>query len=267
MKLLIVLIHNNNSKRSHYLLPKLRQLERELSQNNKVQLVEEYKQPVLVPCKTFITLLRKCYLWHLNREWLQYRDLKPRNILIDYLILFRRLVLTLVGQSWENKRTAIDLCVTNKHIECWNKLLKLDADFVVCFEDDAIFKPDSISRLLMLLKEIEKYKNRPVYIDLAGGCSLDELKVSTLEYRRDKNRIYYKKPVTNTACCYLISKKTAGLFIDEIIKHPWLRLIPIDWLVNKLLILTIPYDKYYTYHAYPPVFDHESLVRNYKSWL
>jgi len=266
IRICIGLIHNDK-KRYKYIRPLLGWLKQSLSDRFDIELIEVGEQPEEVGHPISMAVARKFLLWRLNRDWIRYKRMKPRNILLDLLILARRLILTVINRGEECRRSAIDSYVTDKHIRIWGQFLETKADFLICFEDDVVFKEDSVSRLKLFLKGITDYKGEPVYLDLAGGCSPDVLKVTSLEYKKDKNRKYYKKPVTNTACCYMISRPAVKIFFYNLLKSPGLRLISIDWLLNKLFILSIPQHKYLCYHADPPIFAHGSVSGSYSSWL
>lgn len=266
MKLCIALIHNNNKERCKHIRPSLERLKDKLSVGFNVEFFEIYKQPDVAQHKTLVTLIKKVFLWRINRKWKEYKDLKPRNIFLDMVILIRRIILTYVDRKRENKWSIIQSFVTGKHIRAWERFLEKEADFLICFEDDAAFKKDSISKLMHFLQEIRRHKNKPIYLDLAGGCDSNTLEAKKLELSNDKLRKYFRKPVTNTACAYLINHLSAEIFLKNILEYPWLRLISIDWVLNKLFILTVCKYTYYCYHANPPIFDHGSQTSYYLSW-
>lgn len=267
LKLCIALIHNNDKQRYEYIRPWLDQLKRQLSSNFNVEIFEISKQLEIVPNKISLTFLRKFLLWKLNREWRKYILLKPKNIIFDTMILIRQVLLVYINRKRENWRSVIDTVVTDKHIRAWSQFLEKEGDFLICFEDDAVFKTTSISNLKKSLLEINKYKNKPLYLNFAGGCSPEELNFTNLELKNDKTRMYYRKPVTNTGCCTLITRLTAELLFQNLLKRPWLRLIPFDWLLNKIFILTASKYDYFCYHAYPHIVSHGSVTGKYASWL
>lgn len=258
MKLMISLIHNNDEARLRQIIPFLNQLKANLPSGFQAELIEISKQPEIIAYPLWLTLLTKCFYWQINRQWQSYKLIKPRNIILDLVILLRRLILTSLHQNYENRRLAVYAILTNKHLEVWNYFFNSDADFLISFEDDAVFKRDSITTFKKFLKEV-KLKDKPVYLDLGGGNPPEVNKVDTLEIKSDELHKYYKKPVTNTACCYLINKKTAAIFIDSLIRRPWLRLLGVDWLMNELFILSVPKHKYFCFHASPSIFKHGSI--------
>lgn len=204
-KLYLSLIHNNNDERNSHIKPNFIKLKRELMKDFDVSVIENSYQPKINGGNIFLTCIRKIYLWKINREWIIYKNMKPRNIILDLIVLARRLLLTCLNKTQENKRFTIDTFVTNKHIKTWNDFMENNGDILICFEDDAVFLQNTILNIKEVLHEINIYSGKSLYADLAGGCSFDVLKVDNLIKRKDVNKIYFQKPVTNTACCYLIN--------------------------------------------------------------
>lgn len=160
------------------------------------------------------------------------------------------------------------MMVTDKHIRAWAAFLDTGGDFLICFEDDAVFRDNSIQRINDLLDTLSR-KNRssPTYIDLAGGCRLEELRIDKLESQRDASFRHYSKPVTNTACTYLMSRPLVAYFHDALTGRPWLRLIGVDWLMNMLFI-TMEKEGIACacMHADPTLVKHGSTTGDYVAW-
>ena len=159
------------------------------------------------------------------------------------------------------------MVLTDKHIRAWAAFLETGGDFLICFEDDAMFKDDSNQRVADLLDTLSRKNcDTPIYVDLAGGCELDELKIGNLETGRDASFRFYSKPVTNTACAYLMSRSLVTSFYEIVTRRPWLRLIGADWMINKLLMLMesdgVTCD---CMHAEPTIFKHGSATGEYQS--
>ena len=105
------------------------------------------------------------------------------------------------------------------------------------FEDDAVFNEGSFQKIKLSLENAAKVpKDSYLYIDLAGGCSISDLKISHLALERKDGITTYRKPVTNTACAYILNRTIVEEFKRILIRHPIYRLIGIDWMMNKLLI-------------------------------
>ena len=138
----------------------------------------------------------------------------------------------------------------------------------MCFEDDTVFKDDSVQRVNDLLDKLSGIdSDSPIYVDLAGGCKVEELKIGSLEIGKDDCFRFYSKPVTNTACAYLMNRLLVAFFYDIITKKPWLRLVGIDWMMNKLFIhMANDGVKCVCMHADPTIFKHGTATGEYVSW-
>jgi hypothetical protein len=270
----LALIHNNNAQRYGYIHPALEQLRVGLSQSFTTTVIEVSFQPEIRPHSKLMTLYREVMYRRLGREWSRYRILKVRLLPLEVLDSFREYFFKYVspwGRSAlaEKKRISFrETAVTNKHIHAWNAFLESGAEFFICFEDDAVFKEDSSNRVNELLVNLsQRSPSSRIYVDLAGGCEYSALKIDNLETGRDGSFRYYCKPVTNTACCYLLSRPLAKYFIEMVIRRPWLRLIGVDWLMNKLFILAAEDGVECTcMHASPTIFKHGSVTGEYTPW-
>jgi len=118
------------------------------------------------------------------------------------------------------------------------------------------------------MDKLDGFDEQSMYIDLAGGCSPEVLKIDKLEISKDSDFRYYAKPVTNTACCYLVNKKQLQIFNDFIINKPKYRYVGIDWMFNQLFIES---EKRKIYskccHADLPIFKHGSVTGQYSAWI
>lgn len=267
------LIHNNNESRNTYIRPSLEKLLEECPRIFTTK-IEVSFQPEIKPHGTFMAFLRDVMYTKLFFEWHKYRLLNPtllplyvlgfcKNFVIKYLINCNG-----TGTKWK-KSSAIEVTVTDKHIRAWASFLETEGEFLICFEDDAVFMEDSVQRIINLIDMLSsKNKKRPIYIDLAGGCTLDELKIDNLEVNRDNNFRYYTKPVTNTACVYLMNRSLVVHFYDILARKPWLRLIGVDWMMNKLfMIMTGMGLECICIHASPTIFRHGSTTGEYAPWI
>jgi hypothetical protein len=273
--ILITLIHNNNLKRNLYIQPFLKKLQTALSGQFDVKLTEVAYQSEIKPHSRLMVFVREIIQYKLNLDWFRYRLLKP-PFLLRYIASFFKSALKksnvmLCGGGGGSLAhpSAVEIALTSKHIRAWEVFLETGGDFLICFEDDVVFKDDSIQRTLDLLNYISQdNENKSTYIDLAGGCELQELKIDKLESYREKYFRYYNKPVTNTICGYLLSRTLVACFHDQLLRRPWLRLIGADWMINSLLILL---DKSRIQcncmHSDPTIFKHGSVTGEYTSWI
>lgn len=185
-----------------------------------------------------------------------------QGIIIKYIVERKG-----AGASWQ-KNSAIEVMVTEKHIRAWGMFLDSGADFLICFEDDTVFKDDSVYRIKDLLGLLTQRKNDDrIYVDLAGGCKLDELRIDNLELSQDASFKFYSKPVTNTACAYLMGRQLVVDFHSILTRRPWLRLIGIDWMMNSLFIqMENDGMESFCMHTAPTIFKHGTTTGEYVSW-
>ena len=266
---LIALIHNNNVKRNTYIRPLLKKLQAVLSKKFKIKLIEVSYQPTIKPFTRSTLFLHDIIYQKLNRDWLRYRLLKPPFLLRHIASFFKSVLKTksyVQGSNWLYSR-AQEMILTDKHIRVWELFLDMRGDYLICFEDDVMFKDNSIQRVHDLLDFISRNnENKLQYIDLAGGCRSEDLKIDKLESHRDNSFRYYNKPVTNTTCCYLLSKPLADHFVDLLLRRPWLRLIGVDWMINSLFIIIVKCGMHCNcMHSHPTIFKHGSMTGEYVS--
>ena len=264
----LALIHNNDALRNQSIQPRLETLRTSLSRNYQARMLEISFQSEIKPHATPMVLLRDAIYQVLDRGWRRYRliesGLFPLNVAMARETLkkyFRR------DDGWK-RNSSIEMVVTDKHIRVWKSFLDTKADFLICFEDDAVFRDDSVERVNDLFDTLSRADfNRPIYIDLAGGLTFQELGIDKLETRRDAYFRHFSKPVTNTACVYLMNRRLAAVFYERITRRPWLRLIAIDWMMNKLFMqLTVNGLDCLCMHADPTIFKHGTATGEFVSW-
>ena len=268
----IALIHNNNVQRNAYIRPQLEKMAGGLEPHIEVSITEVSFQPDVKPHSIAMAFLRDVMYRKLDREWHQYRLLKPLTLVRDIVGFLKGSIIKYIverksmGASWQ-KNSAIEVILTEKHIRAWGRFLDSGADFLICFEDDAVFKDDSVQRIRDLLGLLTQRKlDSRSYVDLAGGCKLDELRIDNLESSQDTSFRFYSKPVTNTACAYFISRPLVSTFHATLTRRPWLRLLGADWMMNSLFVaMANDGMECVCMHAAPTIFKHGSITGEYVS--
>ena len=266
------LIHNNDIERNGYLRPLLFELRNSIQENFEVTQIEVSNQSEFIPQAISIVIFKSFIYEKLDREWYRYRKIKPGNILLvaPYFIMeniMKYIFKRNIGTLW-NRRSFVETIITDKHIRVWNAFIETNCDYLFCFEDDVIFLNDSTKRICDLMDVLlNNMLKHFAYVDLAGGCVLADLRISFLETHREGGFRYYSKPVTNTTCSYLLSKPLVSVFLGQLIKRPWLRLIAIDWMINKLFMLIVKNKvECLCMHADPTIFKHGTTTGSYTSW-
>lgn len=268
----LAIVHNRNAARNASLLPRIAELADSLGREGPVLQFEAWAQPDVQPHAFPVALARDALLAQLQRDWARYRlhEVPARwRALRNVVKGARRAYLPIQEETRRAMRSmAIEAMVTDKHIRLWQRFLDSDMPSLIVFEDDAVFGEHSIQEIVRLRERLsQEPAARPVYIDLAGGCDPRELAVDRLLIGQDRRFRRYRRPVTNTACVYLVNRSMAQLFVTHLLQRPWLRLISIDWLMNKLFMLIHPDDdSVLCLHADPPIFGHGSTTGHYISW-
>lgn len=270
IKICLALVHNHDKKRIDYIISELRGLKELLENENFiVELIQVAYQSEITPHGRAMSFFRDVIYQLVGFKWAVYRRQKYSFMLFAANLI--RLLLRggrySVRSSWR-RSSAIEVAVTDKHIRAWSLFLDLNSDFLIVFEDDAVFNTDSKLKFCDLLKKIIQEKSeRSIYVDLAGGCKLESLKIDRLLLGKDELFRYYQKPVTNTACSYLINKSLATQFYQVLTRQPWLRLIGVDWMMNALFMNLVCADlDCICMHAEPTIFKHGSTTGEYLPW-
>ncbi|MCX8029913.1 MAG: glycosyltransferase family 25 protein [Brevinematales bacterium] len=259
-------IHNNDEKRNNLSLPKILELANFLKDYYDVRFLPVSFQPD-VNSNRSIT-------WHLNREFVmwkcqmflhKYLKIKLPTIKSFNFTLIRLINLLKGGFSKLTRVANFEIMLSDKHIRLWS-ILAEDNDYIIIFEDDAIIDEDSIHKIKEIIefsKELEKENDDKIlYVDLANGFELNKLKIDKLIIKRDGDKIFFDRIVSNTTCSYMISSKTAKVFLDLLLETPYLRLLPPDRIVDHLgrLLLKKGYSTICV-HINPPALIHGSMTK------
>lgn len=269
----LAVIHNNYAPRNRYLFSNLTTLKVYLDKKFRVEEVAISEQPKIVPHNTAFAFFRRLMYEKLHRDWSLYKKITPRNILISICSFIRFYAKQYLFDNssvllW-NRKSFIETVLTDKHIRAWSAFIETGCDYLVSFEDDAIFEKKSKEKLAALIDILfEKYPNQNVYVDLAGGCDLDSLSLAQLRLFEKDGFVHYSKPITNTTCVFIMSRPLVLGFLNEIVRRPDLRLICADWMINKLFMrLSSGNFKCTCMHANPPIFQHGSLTGVYETLI
>lgn len=254
-------------------MPRLKNLRNSISRSFQTRFVEVSNQPEIVPLEFSLAAFREFLYWRLSRRWKHYCLTQTLPFCLDIAkplkhILKRYVFTTNANRTKMLKHGFIETIVTAKHIRVWEDFIQGGEDLLICFEDDVIFKDNSEHRLINWLIETnnQAISSYGIYVDLAGGCAFEALHIDKLQYKQDDFCRYFSKPVTNTACCYAVSRSVVSSFLSEIEEEPDLRLIGVDWLMNQIFIKSEEYLKCKCIHTFPSIFRHGSFTGQYLDW-
>jgi hypothetical protein len=270
-KLSFVIIHNNDGRRLAHVLPECQRL----AQNVGGTMVEVFEQPEIKPHSRMFALARAVSSWALNRQW-------EKHLGCESYPLMKSFFAHLYGVWWSYygygcvtsgrvfrlcRSGAIEMIVARKHITAW-RTCNHGADYIIVIEDDAVFLPETELRFLALLDRLNtRSPANDLYVDLAGGWPISALRVANVISKRTESWNHFYRPVTNTACAYLISSVTARRFCRILDERPWFRWAPIDWLINGLFVRAMKNGVVFDcMHADPPILAHGSIEGIYAPW-
>jgi hypothetical protein len=255
----VSIIHNNETQRLAHLRPHVASMSDNLGPNWRVTKNEFFDQPP-VKAHTFAkAYVRKAMNWLLGRRWALHRRMPE-----DRAIWSLRFLANDVRRVREWRRTgAIETILTAKHIAVWQAFLNSDGDYLIVMESDAVFSPDSEQRMQQCLAIIPT-PDQMLYMDLAGGCGRDELRIDKIISCECNGFTYFEVPATNTSCVYLMSRATVRSFCATLQRFPYFRWIGIDWMVNAIMMDHVKRGRsILCIHANPPIFKHGSVTGEY----
>lgn len=267
MRYRIALIHNQDKGRLDHIRPAIQKL----ADRWAGEVIEIFEQPPVRPHSRLFTFWRALCFRRADDMWRDYRQLKPKrwhSRVVSHAKLINKLALRTVHKRNERRASAIEMIVSGKHIEAWRRFAAQGGDFLLVFEDDAVFKPQSIEGFDRVRAWLEgRRPGGDFYMDIAGGLTQEDLQLSAIPQERLDGFIQFSKPVTNTACGYILSAHTAASFCAILDNRPWFRLLGIDWLINMLMVERLRMGSTFTcLHAVPPIVEHGSLTGAYAAW-
>jgi hypothetical protein len=267
--IVIALIHNNDINRSDYLIPLMKELEEKIRDKYKCFRSNFGFQPKLDSDKFWRSFLARYFLMKVQIKWNNYIELNFVLQFMESIKIFSLMVYKFFFNNKEvRKYTEIERYIAAKHIRSWSHFLESNANYLIVFEDDIIFKKNSIDKTLKILDKADSYHNQlPLYIDLAGGFSDEDIGIKSLIIQSQNGYSHFSRPVTNTVCGYLINRSFAKILIRHINLDSKLSFLPIDWCINKIFIDLEKRSEFITcFHASPTIYIHGSMNRYYKEW-
>ena len=271
-KVMFALIHNDNEQRNAYVRPKLVELGAVLSKYFEVTQIEVSYQSQLVPHGIRLSLYREFIYYRLMNEFYLSHSLGGRNALKEAIGFVRHIARRYFFNAgnelalWQRK-SAIEMLLTDKHISVWRRFLDSKCDLLLCCEDDVIINEKGMNDLTsLLLQRGLSMNSNAEFFDLAGGCNLESLGLNPIKKISSQSLHSYCPGLSNTSCSYLLTRGMAQLFYAELEKNIMLRLIGADWLMNKIFLnLSISGARYECLHMEPPCFIHGTVSGTYST--
>jgi hypothetical protein len=246
--ILLATIHNNDTNRNGMLFPAVEGLRNALSARWPAVVTRVSYQPDPATIASGPLLMRNALAEGAAlRDMARYyeRSHEPVREIARAAAYFVKAVLGLGGwrqssdkQRREKRRVLVESVLSDKHIRCWAAFLESDSQYLIVFEDDAIFRDDSAIRLKDLLATLDQLpEQRTIYADLAGGFPIEQLRLDAVRIQGQialPGMLEYRKVATNTTCCYLLNRPMASALYNEVLRRPLLRLIGPGWMISTI---------------------------------
>ena len=220
----------------------------------------------------------------LGVKWQRYLGAKKRFTLwqlVIYIKTFGKLSLRLLNPTSmriEKSKALRILNITSSHLKLIREAIEHDFDGILILEDDADFQSSELlgSFLDKLLEISAALAVREHYVDLSESFSLLQLGAEHLITPSESQKIVIqdnvycvdkmKLPITNTVCAVFYSLEFARVLEKQLSKKlnkRFEKYIPIDWLINKILIELFN-DNYRVscYTTNPGIFRQQSIHRS-----
>ena len=117
--------------------------------------------------------------WYLERIWHAQNGSNLIIIKSFIYLVYRMLVQLLVRRKILIQNVNSNNMLTHKHYQIWNYFLNSDDKYLIVLEDDVIIHSDDDSTAYMekILRRVEIENNKVIYVDLAGGLTIDQMKI------------------------------------------------------------------------------------------
>ena len=207
--------------------------------------------------------------WYLERIWHAQNGSNLIIIKSFIYLVYRMLVQLLIRKKQIIQNVNANNMLAHKHFQIWNYFLNSDDKYLIVLEDDVIIHSDgdSIAYMEKILRRVEIENNKAIYIDLAGGLTIDQMKIKKQVNKQTVPLMELNIFASRTTCAYMINREAASFFLNNLNgKTNQLDLYPIDWIVN-LLGIKMKKDKvnFLCIHTQPPIFIHGSVDKKFPS--
>jgi hypothetical protein len=256
LRLAIILIHNNTTVRNNQSYLQIRLLKEALGDRHEATVFEISYQPTSINITKQDFLRRQDLLLDLHKSWDAYRSLT------------HSIYTQLPANCTNITKACIEIVLTDKHLRAWDRFIDGDYDWNLVMEDDIIFTMETVPSVCKIIDGLDPKDTHLEYFDLGGGFPLHALNVSDLISLQDRGTVKFKRPVTNTLCCYLMNRALGTELKRIITARPQYRLLPADWLLNQCFIDLVKAKVHISCtHFFPSIMIHGSMSGFYNSTI
>ncbi len=230
VKILVAVVHNNEEDiPAHRVVEELRKIEAGIHHFN----VSDQQLDDSVDLLTLARFAINQY--RIERRWREYRqrssvlqDIASAN---DTLLWMMRLVVSKKHYLKARTIRQIEIAVNQKHLDAWEQFKESAFDFLLVMESDATWVNSQSSRLARTIESLTL--DTPLYINIGGGFDPQALEIESLIAQREGEGgevvLTFSKPVTNTACAYILNRPLVQILLDSAVDastRAWRQLEP-----------------------------------------
>lgn len=209
--------------------------------------------------------------WYLERRWHIQNGSNIKFFSSFAYLIFRIFKFIIWNKELLNNNVNINNMLVHKHFQLWNHFLNTDQDFMIVLEDDVLIKNNFNTKVYMdqILDRINIESDKIIYIDLAGGLTVDQMKIEKQVNIQSEPLMELNIFASRTTCAYLINKKAVSYFVNVLNgNHASLDLYPIDWIINLIgIIMKKNNEEFLCIHTQPPIFTHGSVDKKFPSTI
>lgn len=207
--------------------------------------------------------------WYLERIWHAQNGSNLIIIKSSIYLVYKMIFQLLLRRKELIQNVNSNNILTHKHYQIWNYFINSDNKYLIVLEDDVIIynDDDSMAYMEKILRRVEIENNKVIYVDLAGGLTIDQMKIKKQVNEQSEPLMELNIFASRTTCAYMINREAASFFLNYLNgRTTHLDLYPIDWIVNFLGI-KMKKDKvnFLCIHTQPPIFTHGSVDGKFPS--
>ncbi len=239
MSLGVVLIHNSDEERIDTASRAIKQFSEAVRTAVKVISTEESKQDPIVAAP----LPQKLLAWYLSvngdHRWGNYLSqagsLGERWRRLRVSIKYAKKQLKRMLRR--GKRVSVARAVSAKNIRAWKRAIIEDWDYLLVLEDDVVLADNSTAEIKAVSEVLSSTSPGDlVFASVAKAFSVEDIGATGLVINNTDTLTWFRKPVSNTAAAYILSRGLAEAFVKEVTRHRVLAANPADWILNHLFM-------------------------------
>ncbi len=235
----IILIHNGDHDRIATSQAAIDSFARAVDGVVTVVVGEESKQPPIVDA----ALSQKLLAWYLSvtgdHRWANY--LAPP---LSFSERRRRLRASLKYSRKQfkrmlrrGKRVSVARAVSAKNIRAWKRMLQQGWDFLLVLEDDVVLAENSNKEIDACVHALRSTDPDDfLFASLAKALTLQQIGAGGLVTEKTDTLTWFRKPVSNTAAAYVVSRGLAKEFVSLVSRYRFLAQNPADWILNHMFM-------------------------------